>query len=309
MELYTQNSQDRQDLIPVADAVNPPEGYIGARLLPTEKVRMPTGTIYYATVTADGTAQTARSVGVAPTGTQIAQSTTTFTSAEVIDRGLIAPNQVEIMGGIANADKIGATFAVRSVMKKKEANIASALLAGTASAAFDPAKLLQQIQVAKNSTRRFSGRRALYGSHTTFVRICQQLLNSDKMSALFSRVVAGTSPQVAIEGMSEKAQMEGLRVLLGVDEILPGDDDVWNATAYDGKFGLSVLPDPSIEFGYMLKPEIGRYFQYIPDQGQQYRIETYGNLDTKNNQYDAIIQAQEKVLNSSAFYIFNGVAA
>ena len=136
-ELYTQTSPERSDLIPVADAVNPPEGYIGSMLLPAQKVSQPSGTMYYHAVVADGTAQTSRVTGVAPTGTQIAQSSTTFTVGEIIARGLVAPNQVEIMGGIENADRIGATFAVRSVMKKKETLICAATLGLTASATFD----------------------------------------------------------------------------------------------------------------------------------------------------------------------------
>ncbi len=308
-DLYTIESENRTDLLPVAEAVNPPEGYIGGKLLPTQKVTQPSGTVYYATVTADGTAATNRSAGSAPTGTRIAQSSTTFSAGEIIDRGLIAANQVEIMGGIANADKMGATFAVRSVMKKKEQNVCAAMLGVAASATFDAAKIQTQLQTAKQAIRRYSGKIALYGATETITRMVQQIIGETKTNPLFARLVTGGGPMEAAKGLSMEAYIEGLKMYLGVDEVLLGDDDIWGAGSYDGLFGVTKLPDALTDFSFMMKPELGRYFQYIPDGGQQYRIETLGDKDDKDNKYDAIINAQEKILNSGAIYNFSGVAA
>ena len=78
--------------------VNLPEGYIGNSVFPVSPVADKSGTIYYATVTADSAAQTGRSAGTAPTGTQISDSSTTYTAAEAIKRGSVTPDEAKQFG-------------------------------------------------------------------------------------------------------------------------------------------------------------------------------------------------------------------
>ena len=80
--LYTQNG-DRPDLASSIQ-VNPPEGYIAAKILPVSPVMEKAGSVAYKTLDADVAAQTGRSAGAAPTPTQIANSATTFSCAEAV---------------------------------------------------------------------------------------------------------------------------------------------------------------------------------------------------------------------------------
>jgi len=113
MSYYT-NTDARPDLATIE--VNPPEGYIGTRMMPVTPVAEKAGSVAYATVTADSTAQTSRAAGVAPTPTQISNTATTWSCAEMIDRAAITPDEVNQIGGIENADQIGARWAMSKVL-------------------------------------------------------------------------------------------------------------------------------------------------------------------------------------------------
>ncbi len=98
MAEYFTSTGPRPDL--AALEVNPPEGYIGSQIIPTFNVMDKTGTVYYAAVTADSAAQTGRGADTAPSAQAVANTSTTFTCAEVVDRAYITPDEAKSMGGI-----------------------------------------------------------------------------------------------------------------------------------------------------------------------------------------------------------------
>jgi hypothetical protein len=111
MSYYTEEG-DRSALQSEIE-INPPEGYIGVKMMPVVPVSEKAGSMTYATVKAETTAQTGRSPGVAPTPTQISNSAEAWSCTEIIERAAITPDEAKQMGGIQNADKIGFRWAMR----------------------------------------------------------------------------------------------------------------------------------------------------------------------------------------------------
>lgn len=305
-DAYYTELGERPDL--AAIEVNPPEGYIAGQILPTVPVSDPTGVVYYATVTADSAAQTNRSTGAAPSGTQISSSNTTFTAAEAIKRGSITPDEVKVMGGIAKADMVGAKWAKRQVMAYHEGDVRTLVLGGTKDASFDPAKVQTQVQVALQAVRLYEGASALIGSTWTIKAMLQQMLADDAYGPALARLVTGASGVEAVRGLSLAVWKQALAIFFGVDKVLAGDDGIWNATAVAGRFAIAKLDDGMDELSHKWKPVLGKTFQFMPDGKNPWIIESIPDRLTKNNHYDATLKYDSVILNSGALYLFDGVA-
>jgi hypothetical protein len=298
--LYTQNG-DRPDLASSIQ-VNPPEGYIAAKILPISPTAEKAGSVTYATVTADATAQTGRSAGVAPTATQIANSATTYSCAEAMKRGAITPDEVKQMGGIDKADVVGTKWAMRQVQNYLENDVCAHILGTAASATFDPAKIKTQIQTAADAVRRYAGRSTLIASTKTLQAMIQGILAQTTSNSLFVRLVNGSPNALSLESM-----LSGLKFYLGIDDILAGDDAIWNAGAYQGLFALTKLeasPDP---LSHKWEPVLGKTFQFLPDGTQPWVVKSVADLTLVNNFYDAYQWFDTIILNSGALYVFDGV--
>lgn len=307
MDYYTETGE-RPEL--AALEVNPPEGYIGDRIMPVAQVDQKTGTVYYNDVDTDVAAQTGRSTGSAPTATNIAGTSTTFTCAEAIKRGTISPDEAKTLGGVDKADLVGAKFAKRSVMNARETAIATIVL-GTADDTYDSAKLMEQAQDGLDAIRRYEGRTALVGGTMTLKLVVQNLLNDTVAAPLFQRLIAGSSPAVAASGMSFNAWMSALALYLGVDEVLAGDSSIWNAAGTSAeKIGIVKMdPDPTDPLSFKWRPVFGRTFQFLPDGVQPYHVETAADRVNILNLYTAKMWYNAVEFNSSAVYVLDGVVS
>lgn len=306
MDPYYTITGPRPDL--AALEVNPPEGYIGSLVVPTVPVTDKTGTVYYHDLEADVAAQTGRSTVTAPNSTTIANTTTTYTCAEVISRGKIAPDEAKSMGGIAKADMIGAKFAKRNVLNAIEAAIATVLTGSTADDTFDAAKFLGQSQTALQAVRRYYGKTTLLGATITLKRAVQAILADSTYGKVLSRIVSGTSPAVAAQGLNLKSWLDGLAMFLGVDQVLAGDDGIWNAGDNANKLVIGKF-DSGEELVHKYEPVFARNFLYLPDGTQPFFVESVGDRLTKANVYDATAWYNVVTLNTSAIYVFSGVPA
>ena len=305
MDPYYTITGPRPDLASVE--VNPPEGYIGSKLIPTVSVMDKTGTVYYNDVTADVSAQTGRSTVNAPSSTTIAGTSTTYTCAEVISRGKIAPDEVKAFGGIANADQVGVKFAKRNVLNAIEAAIAAVVTGATASAAFDAAKFLTQAQTALDSVRLYYGRTTLVGGTITLKRVVQALLRDADLGPMLSRIVSGTTPSIATTGVQFSAWLNALAMFIGVDQVLAGDDNVWNASTSANKIVIGKFDDNSDPLRHKYEPVFARNYLFLPDGTQPWFVETIADRLTKANVYDAACWYNIVTLNTSAIYAFEGV--
>lgn len=305
MDPYYTSTGPRPDL--AAIEVNPPEGFIGSKIVPTVPVAEKSGTLYYWDVESDVAAQTGRSTVVAPTSTTLAGTSTTFTCAEAISRGKIAPDEVKTMGGIAKADMVGTKFAKRNVLNAIETAIATITTGSAADDSFDAAKLMGQAQTALDATRRYYGKTTLVGATITLKRAVQALLNDATASKVFARLITGTAPSVAVSGMNFQAWMNGLAMYLGVDQVLAGDDAIWNAGDNAGKLVIGKFDDGSEELVHKYEAVFARNMLFLPGGNSPWFVESIGDRLTKANVYDAAVWYNVKELNSAAIYVLGGV--
>jgi hypothetical protein len=306
-EQFVTQTGERPDL--AAIEVNPPEGYIGDMIYPIVPVKEKSIYIAYATVTADSAAQTGRVAAAAPTLEQITDSETTATCTEIIDRIGIVPDEAKQMGSIEKADRVGASKAKRNVANKHERNIRDALFSGAADATFDPGKISLQVQVALEAVRLYEGPRCMVASTKVLKAMVLQLLGDSKLGPVFSRLISGTSPSVAMTGYSLRAYMDALQIYFGVDKILPGADTVWNEaeSASREKIAIAVLDDGTDEYSHKFKPVLGKCFRFLPDGSQPWKVRSAFNEDTLNNTYTAFLWEHIETLNDGAVYIIDGV--
>jgi hypothetical protein len=302
---YTQTGE-RPEL--AALEVNAPEGYIGNKILPVVPVADKTGTVYYATVQADAAAATSRSVGTAPTAVQISDSAASYTTVEQVKRGAVTPDEAKQMGGIDKADVVGAKWAKRQVMNAVESLVRADILGIAASDTFDAAKILVDGQAALQSIRLYEGKTAMIGATSTLKKVVQGILADDTLGPIFARTIAGTAPNVAIQGMNFQSWLNALAVFLSVDEVLAGDDTIWASTGYSDKFAFAKIDDGMDPLSHKWKPVLGKVFQFMPDGKNPWVIQSVADRVNVNNLYDAYCWCDSVILNSSAVYVFDGVA-
>jgi len=213
------------------------------------------------------------------------------------------------MGGIEKADVVGAKFAKRTVMAYLEADIAASVLDSgvAASASFDPAKILTQTQDALQAVRLYEGRTTLVGSTKTLRGMVQALLGDATQGKVISRIVSGTGPSVASTGLNFSSWMAALAMYFGVDQVLAGDDTIWNASAISGRFAIGKFDTGEDPMSHKWRPCYAKNFQFLPENGNPWFLESIGDRLTKNNMYDATIWYDVVELNAAAKYVFDGV--
>lgn len=306
MDPYYTETGSRPELA-ILEVVKP-EGFIADQIYPVVPVMEKAGSVAYATVVADSAAQTGRSAGVAPTSTQISNSATTYSAAEIIKRYSITPDEAKQMGGIEKADEVGAKASKRSVFTAIEEAVATEVLGGTADASFDPAKLHTTVQSAIDAVEQYEGVTSLITSTKTAKAMIQGLLADGTQGKVLARIVGGASPTVAVTGLNFKAWLDALAMYLGVDKVLLGQSRIWNATAIRGRFAIGRLDEGVDPLSHKYLPVLGKRFQFLQDGKQPFSMETLANRDTHNNNYDASVWQDLKTLNAGALYLFDGVA-
>jgi hypothetical protein len=288
--------------------INAPEGFIGTKMMPVVPVSEKAGSMSYATVTAAVTAQTGRSVGAAPTTEQISNSAEAWACTEIISRAAITPDEVKQMGGIDKADKIGFRWAMRQVLAAREALIAAVVL-GTKDATFDAAKLRTQTQTALQALRLYPGKSVLASSTMTLKAMVQQIAGNEDMGPLFARIVTGTNSAEAVLGLSMKAWLQGLAMFIGVDEVLAGDDDVWNAGTCKEKFSIVKVDNTGDPLSHKYIPVLGKTITFLPDGTLGWELQGIADRTLINNFYDAKMWVNVETYNGGAVYTFDGVQA
>ena len=304
MDYYTEEG-DRSALQSEIE-INPPEGYIGTKMMPVTPVSEKAGSNAYATVTAETAVQTGRVAGAAPTATQISNSAHAWSVAEIIERAAITPDEVKQMGGIENADKIGFRWAMRSVLKARE-NLIAAVVLGDADATFDAAKMRTQTQTALQAVRLYPGKSVLAASSMTLKAMVQMIAADSNAGPLFARIVTGTNSAEAVLGLSIKAWLQGLALFVGVDEVLAGDDDVWNAGTYAQKFSIVKVDNTNDPLSHKYLPILGKCITFLPDGSLGWELQGIADRTLINNFYDAKMWIDVETYNTGAVYTFDGV--
>ncbi len=282
--------------------VNEPEGFIGSIVYPVINRSKKNGTLYYGTLTADSAAQTGRTLGDAPTATNLAASNTTFTCTEIIKRYGVPYSTVDELGGIAGADRKGAMGSKRSVMRKIEDDIAIATLKGTHTAHDVGTDPLDAILAGIQSVKRYAGKTTAVMSDACF----RALLKDDAIQTRINRfnaVVPADNSQV----LALKKTI--LEMVIECD-ILIGDDDQWAQTTggTDLSARAAIMKIPTdVENIMEIDPIYGCAVQYAPDGKSEFQIDTFASDNYKNNFYDATTWRVLKTLNAGALYLLEGI--
>jgi len=305
MDPYYTSTGQRDDLAALPVVI--PEGYIADRIFPVVPAFEKAGSVAYATVNADAAAETSRVAGAAPNKTQIANSATTFAAVEYIKRYSVTPDEAKQMGGIANADEVGAKAAKRSIHRAIESAVATLVLTPAASASFDPPKAVTQVQTALDAMELYEGRSTIITSTKTAKAMYQAFMGEGKVAAALSRIVSGTSPSVAMTGLSFQAWIDAMALYLGVEQFLLGHSSLWNAGDNAGKFVVAKLDDGLDPLSHKYIPVLGKRFQFLRDGSQPFYVESVADYVAKNNHYDASVWMDIKTLNAGAMYRFGGV--
>ena len=270
-----------------------PDPYLSPMIFPPLSKAGKAGTLYYVGVDADVAAQTGRTLGAAPTTTTLANTSTTFATAEAIKRVNIPDDELMLMGGLQRGQEKAARIGKRSIMRAKEDALVALLTSG-AGATVDIASSLQQaIDVGLDAVQRVSGDAVLALGWTTYRRITRytEVTNALLRTGAFgetARDVRNVSPAT-------------LATVLGFSDILIGDDDHWTA----GSAWILKRPNANVEPDEV--PQIGRMVQYLPDGDQPFLMESYFDETRIAETVDCRSWYINKVLNGSGIYGLTGI--
>lgn len=298
MDWKTQNGR-RPDL--EALEVNAPMNWIGDRIYPNEQKAESSGTLWYAPVQSEVSAQSGRDPQTgAITRTFVATAQKPFACEEKISRYSLTADDVGNLGGIAKADLIGGRGAHLAIKQKLEAIKALALMTGDAHAV--DANIFTTFRTGLKAIKRFSGRNALVCSLEVYNTIVQS-------KAFYQRLTfSGVTLQGREDVLSLKPEVlrQMLQQFFGVEEILVGDDDIWNASAYAGKAVLVKLPSVE-EMSYKSAAELGKTICYMLDNNRDFVIESHPNENDRIDDYDAVSYVHVVEFNAGAKYIISGI--
>lgn len=248
--------------------VNPLFNYVGARLMPVMKVPQKVGDFYYQSVDADVSAQTNRSAGSAPTTATLSSSSKAFTCAEAIYRIQVDTADSDLVAGskedsLAKCARVG----MRSIQRAQEAAIVTAVTALTTEAYGNRYDILDSFRETMDTgidfVHRVPGKLALVLGWTTYRRLTRysEVTNALLRTGVITEREVGQMYQVAPPALAS---------VIGVDEVIVGDDDHWTA----GIAFLAKLPDPSMD--PVEVPQIGRTSVYWPsDATSMFKVEAF----------------------------------
>lgn len=308
MESYQTAKGRREDLEVALLDLNPYLGAIGTTILPQTDVDQKIGTYYFQTLQADAAAQTGRGVTSAPTRVNITENSATFSCAEIIKGYTIPRDSVKTQfRGIERADMKGAKAALRSVLRKHETDVAALVLAQAGAVDNIESSFITTAQSALKTIKRYPGEKALVMSHTIFNRIMNYTEITDRFGLASAQVQGATAE--AVLAREPDALKLLLRAIIGVDQVLIGDDDIWfdGSADYQDRCAVVSLPS-SDDLSEIEEAVFGKTYRYLPE-GQDYPffIESFYDDDDKLNKYDAQEWYSLEVMNAGANVILAGI--
>jgi len=238
--------------------------YLAPRLLPALNRHQKIGNQYYVAVDSDVAAQTGRTLGAAPTATTLASASDTFSCTEAIKRVLIPDDEVALMGDLNRAQQKAARIGKRSILRAKEDAAEALITAGAGATADILGSIRNALDVGIDAVQRVPGRLTLACGWTTFRRLGRYTEVTNTLAntgvAIMNQLQLTRSPDSGVRNVAAGILAE----VLGLEEIIVGDDDHWQA----GTAWLCKLPDPGTEPDEV--PQVGRTIQYLPDGEQEF---------------------------------------
>lgn len=303
MEQFITQDGERKDL---AVNLNPPEQHIGYKLMPIIPVGEKSGSLTYLAVAsvANSAAQTNRASGSAPSATLIADSVASFTCTERIKRAAVDFTETKQIT-LAGAEKAGVKWAARQVWNAHEAQVAGIVLGGTPDDSFVGATFTTDVQAAIDSMREIEGRTALVCATSTF----KYLMQNATVAGQVLRIVIGNAPAAAVEGLSLRQSTYAMAILLGVDEVLLGSEDLWgDAAGYSTRFAIVKYDASGDVLSQKASAILGKTVSYLDPEGAEgmFGASSHADRVALTNNFDAIAWWDVVTFNPEAIYLFEG---
>lgn len=192
--------------------------YICEDILPTEDMATETQDVYYVPTATRATAETDRTAGDEPTRTSLASAKLEYTAGDISHGFELAEREIDNLGGIEIAEKVGGESAALTVWDKRETLTAAALFADAIQDAVGDT-VDAQIRNALNKTMLCRGEYALVVSQTAKLALLDATSVQDRLANV----------KAAIPRAGEDAEISLLRALYGFGRILIGDDTYWTS--------------------------------------------------------------------------------
>lgn len=290
--------------------VNSPQGYIANMLIPVDRRGKKSGTLYYQEVVADSAAETDRTVGTAPTRVILANTSTTYTAAELIKGYYMPWEEVGSYDNIAIADKVGGKAAKRSVMRAQEDAAVTLTLARGAADADVGTDFLGAIATAKAAVKRYAGKLVFVCSESVFRTIMESQTIQNRMANFTSVRPVDNQAALSLDKVL-------LAIILGVEDVVIGDDAHWAKATAGASSNIDVSDRAAIlkiappeEASEKLDPVWAKCIQYWPeDATTPYEINSFPDNDERSNKYDAIVWQDPTVYNADGCYVLEGIDA
>jgi hypothetical protein len=232
--------------------------FVGTRVFPIFNMPDKGGTLYYGAVQAITAAQAGRSAFAAPTAADVSSSSSSYTIVESILDARMTDDEVKQFGGLPAAEIAMARIVKQALLKAHDAKV-KAILA-TAAGQDIMGSMSQAVDAGLIAIERTQGRKALVCGQTTFRRLCRYT----EITNTLLRPNVENAMAMPVRNVSR----ETLAGILGLDEVIVGQDDPWTA----GEAWVVTLPPDNSPSG---TPKLGVTLQYMPDGVQPYLFEAF----------------------------------
>jgi hypothetical protein len=275
--------------------------YLATILMPYINLPGKAGTIYYKDIQSDQSAQTGRSAANAPTTTTLTSSSAAISCAEAVYRVNFADDEVNVMGGLANAQAAGSRVVKRSVGANVEALVAAHVLNGSSVPVWDiQESLIKYVALAYETLQDYAeGPIALVGARRMINRV-------KRYSEVIARMAyTGVIPRDIrdVRNISD----EQLAAALGVDRVLAGPTAQWYTASATYQDRLAVMVLPNSDAGPLEELQFGRTYIYpIDDQGNNIMVETYRDDNLIAEVVQARVWRDAELLNPELCVILDG---
>jgi hypothetical protein len=289
-----------------------PESAVGHKLVPRIPVLSRAQKLYYKNVVTAATTTKNRTKGTALTSTTLTDADLDY-SLDLIEKRVGMPYELSEEHGMPFADKAGAQ-AVKKTMYKTYENDVATLFIGGAAASLDvdvtvahSNSIIDAVEANVEALKAVKGRLVFITNRKTFNIIMKKAEIIERLAFTGvipkdGRIIRGLKPEVLAE-------------VLGVDEVVVGDNDNWltdsGANDMTGRASIAKIPaeDLALE-DLMLDPYGHVRLEMQPGDGENpFEIRTWDNDDDQVHQYDGKGYNKLTTLNSECAKSFENIAA
>lgn len=250
---------------------------------------------YFPQIYGKGTIQSGRSLSAAPTAEDFATNATSATLAEIIDRQTIDDRILAQYGGLAGAQVAMATRSHLGVQKGLEQLFAEQVLDGGATV---PSASTNYISDLKNAAFTLgdycNARIGLVCGQSLYLTLINDSGIVAEMAKQPAFVAASTDPNSV-----RMVRRQLLAAAIGVDEVIVGGTDVWDASSITNDTCVAVMALPSPGMTCQEEIQALSYIQQVVGgEGNFFGASSHYSDDKKANVVDVWTNALVDVVNA-----------